>query len=1158
MPNWTQEQLNIIDLKDKDIIVSAAAGSGKTAVLIERIARLIKEGKADISRVLMITFTVKAALEMKEKLQIALDEALALDPSKELSKQRKLLESADIKTIDSFCQQAVRNHFDKVGIDIRFRLLSEEMNGGFVAEILNDLMEEEYRKRTPEFLKLLATYGKIKNDARLKDIIQGLNDFSQSNEDPNGWMDKALLSHVSGVDEFQDSPLGRYLTDEIIPQDHLELQNLMNQMEELVREEPRYEGILDSDLENLQEFAMSLKKKDLGEVYGSPYVKVRKPPIPSIQQGPTHERYGKIRERYYKILGKYRESLLDMLQVLDLAQGEMKYLIGLTKRYQNMLMEQKREKNLFDFNDIVHFTSEIMKVEEVRKAYQDHYDYIFIDEFQDTNGVQKSIFTSMKGDGNHLFFVGDVKQSIYRFRLADSSIFVETMEEYGQTDEPGKVSITLNRNFRSSQSIVDGVNALFTKLMTKSVSTVDYLLDGRLEYGSGLAHSGPIETYVITDTGIPSDVVDADLEEVDGEEVPDDFEESNGRTDSVFNRDKYEMEAEICARRIRQLVRGEGDGPPVRYEDITILANSIRFIYPIYKKVFEEQGIPIHGELDTGFMSSMKVHFVMDFLEVINNVYQDIPLLNILKSSVYGFDLGELALIRKGVSSRDQIHLIDSLRLYETTGESEVIRNKIQWFMESIESMKVASKEKGLADFIIDLMMDTGYYFTIFQMKNHEEEALNLIELVRIAGEYESQYDGRLRGFLSFFREIKEKELDLASSTLISETADVVKMQTIHKSKGLEYDNVFLVSLGNQWNKRGSGELRFNQKLGIGGKYLDQTKRLRFKTLAYEILSKASDHEAMEDQLNLLYVAMTRGKSRLFLVGTDKKLEQHKGTWMVSPIEGVRAATSFYELILPLAYFDDEVKTKFEVVEDPKVDVETLTPEGIVVLQEMVPPYIDRRVEQIPRKLSATDFLKTDSMEAALSRDLLRNQLKNKPDFLMKKEINAVERGILFHLMMEIIDEQLVWTQESLNSHLDDLVNQGILRQQEREVIDLEGVLGFLDSDIGTRLRRSNLVEKEKAFNLLVDPTLIKEGYSGGDRILVQGIIDLYFTEGDQAILIDYKTDRVEWGSLPEKVEEYRRQLSLYKLALEEIKGLKVTECYLYFSHIRAFQPVDL
>lgn len=1169
---WTSEQLAALDIHNqRNLIVSASAGSGKTTVLIERVLKLIIQKEVSISNILMITFTNKSARDMRQKLKETLEEVLDSESpmyvgkryslSKEaledkirfLTKERNLTDSADIKTIDAFCFKVVKSHFNQLNLDLDIKILDNYVRDNLENEALDQLFEEEFGVRNPHFLNIVNLYGEALKDNKLRSILKDLYGFSQSNDNPERWLDHSLISYIDSVKAFEDSPLGKFLRGRYLD---IELPSLLNPWRELLREEanlatrgePEYHKLYQTDYEIYQEVIALLKERDISVIFEARDIPhpaqdtILKKKTKDIQKEFVQNRRAQksIKTGIKKILNM---DLSASLKLMVETRPDIEYLIAMTKKYGEILLKLKKEKNAFDYNDITHFCLDLLENSElVRQEYQNYYRYILFDEYQDTNKVQDRIFRLLSQKDN-MFYVGDKKQSIYRFRLADSSIFEQTITEFQESDTDE--SLMLNQNFRSSPGVVDGVNGIFNHLMDGKISSVQYKEEASLVYGSPrFTSQEPLEVYLCK-----ADAVDGEEENSEEEER----EESLDLEDYKTSNQIYQ-EAQICAKKIRALV----DSGKAQYKDFVLLSYSVKGLIDGYKEVFDLYDIPIFGESDARFLQSLSVHFVMDFLEIINNSNRDIPLINVLKGPRYRFTLEELATIRLGTGNR--ISLQASLRKYlEYQPGSHSIKEKIKFFQRELKELKEELPDNNLVDFIIKLLFKTEYYYTIFRKADYEEEALNLKEILRLAMEFEKINTRHLSGFIQYFKSIKTNDLHIPVSSLSSEDANVVKIQTIHKSKGLQYKNVFLVGLGKNFRAGRSSSCKLHKDLGFGGKWYNPMKNTREDLLSKKIIGLAEGYESKEDYLNLLYVAMTRAEDRLYLVGSVKNLEKRMEVWEKNQNEVAKEGKSFFDFLMPLILFKQEVASLYSlsIVEKEAIQSE---PRKTRVLQAGLRKIqsINREFQQIPKKLSATDFLQTDSMEGALSRDLLRNELKHKPAFLSEQQLTRAEQGILFHLVMEILDFDREYDEEQLRKVLKDLLEQTVITPQEYEVLDIYGIIKFLTSPLYQRLQAGDYYEKEKAFNLLVDPRKIFPDYRGDQSLMVQGILDLYFVEGKQGILIDFKTDRVTKSEAEARVLEYRKQLHLYKMALEEIKGLEVKESYLYFSHLGEFIPVEL
>lgn len=1164
---WTDEQLAALDVsQDQDLILSASAGSGKTTVLIARVLRLILERQVSISNILMITFTNKSARDMRRKLKEKLEEARDPEGGEYpggakgltgsrlsealafLERQSELADGADIRTIDSFCLKIVRSHARLLDLDTDLSLLDEVMTKRLQEETLQELLEKEYGKADPRFISLRDAYGEALGDRGLRQSLIQIYNFSRSNEDPEVWLDNALEMYRKGAQGFRRGPGGTFLMERYLP---LKILPLIEEWERLLREvgelaqqgSPGYQELWQEDYTQLQDFQAILQQGDPVSIFshGEFHHPRMTDKISRKEQSPgIHESFKKLRGQLKKHKTLLRNALsLQVSQGLEDMLREvpvMEYLISLVKSFGDSLIARKRRLGAFDFNDITHFTLALFQEHpEVLRAYQEYYRYVFFDEFQDTNRAQEKIFRLLAREGG-LFFVGDKKQSIYRFRLADSSIFDGTIREF--QEHPDRDSLLLNRNFRSSPGVINSVNSLFQRLMEGHVSSVCYSEEARLVHGSpSQQRTDPGELWLLHGAA-------------DEESGEDDEGEDQDALEGYKKEQSAYQEALVCAKRIRRLVDEEG----CRYRDFAIISYSVKGSVETFREVFDCYHIPIYGEGDAGFLTSLSVSYLMDYLAIIDNRHQDLPLLHILKSFRYGFTLEELALIRKGTPRGES--LWDSLkkRLSEASLEERTL-HKIRFFQEELESMKNEAENSNLPDFIIKLLFETQYYYSIFRKPDADQEDLNMKEVLRLAMEYEKNNAGHIRGFLEYVRQIEKLEVRVPVSSMLAEDADVVRMVTIHKSKGLEYPNVFLTGLGKKFSSRSQQRISLHRLLGLGGQKAEPKKAPH---LSKTLIKMAEQFENLEDQLNLLYVAMTRAEDRLFLVGYVKDLEKSLGRWKEAPILPLSDRTSFLDLILPEYFHDKEVYQAFQLniqglEEIRALPAKVLTESKVKVQQGE----ITRLQQPFPKKLSASDYLRTRNLEEALSRDLMKSELRTVPAFLEDQPLNRAQIGTLFHLVMEILPFDRNYREEEIREYLRSLLQQGILKESEYDVLDIRGIISFVKSPMYQRILGARRLEKEQPFTLLADPRGIFPDFQGDQKLMVQGIMDLFFVEEDGAVLVDYKTDKATREELPEKSKEYSRQLALYRKALEEICRIPVKETYLYFSRLGEFYRWD-
>ena len=1134
---WTKEQQEAIDLREKNILVSAAAGSGKTAVLIERVFQLIIKDRVSIETILMITFTNKAAKEMVERLEKKIEEAILLYPEDIfLREQLEFLENANIGTIHSFCKNAIQENFDILDIDINFKILEENQADQIKDESMDLLLEKYYKKKEPFFIRLLEAYSHLENDNGLRETIKALFHFSQGTSYPSAWLNAGEKNLDCVEDEFLNNPLGISLKEILERELSLAGTLIRKGFKIAALSTAKYLETAEKDLEIIVKLKDILLKEGVSLFMKNIHISFTKlPSVKKENQNENHNLFKKIRDNYKKKVKEMTFDFKSHLALLKSAKAETHYLIQMIKDFDEIYKGLKREQEVVDFNDLEHLMVNLLENEEIKKSYQNYFTHVFVDEFQDINLVQESIIKGVARK-NNLFLVGDIKQSIYRFRLSDASIFLRILNNY--RIDPLSKTIFLNKNFRCSKNIVDSVNCVFDELMNGENSSIEYKKDGRLIFGSGINKEEHIETFVIDRDG--------------------------GLLIEETGYDKIYREAVICAEKIKSLINqgvelydtNKDRFRKIKYKDIAILMFSTKVALSIYMKVFEKMGIPLFGEIDTGFFESESIQLFLDILKVINNYKEDLSLINVLKSNVFQFTLEELGKIRS--QNQQYKSFYEAFIAYSL---EDRIMVKKDYFLTILNEFKKDVTEYSLLGLLTHILIRTKFYYLLFSKNNGNQEAANIRELLYLASEYEKYHNDHLMGFLSYFEYLKKEEINIGEASVLSDNADVVKIITLHKSKGLEFPVVFLCGLGNEFRNSKKRLINFHHHLGIGPISINN-KGKKSKTLANYIIEKINEREKIEDQLNLLYVGMTRSKYLLYLVGSIKNLAKKKKEWFLGANEALIKPKCFYDFLLPYLYGSNSVQNHYKIIE---INMKNYQPEFKKQSVNLVIKKTNELITKddffvinppVPRKISVTDIKKTTVMDV-MAKDFLKGGLKMKPGFIESKKMSAVEKGILFHLAMEYLDFKKVVNKTDVYDYIDDLANNKIILPTEKDAIDIEGIVAFVNSPLGERVRRSSLIEQEKPFNYCLNPSRFLEGYEGDDNTLLQGVIDLFFKEIDGYVLVDYKTDYVQKSTLENNIDKYRQQVLLYKEALTEIKKVNIKEVYLYFSVIRKSVKIE-
>lgn len=1008
--DWTEKQKQVIDARNRSLLVSAAAGSGKTAVLVERIVRLISEGEnpLDIDELLVMTFTNAAAAEMRERVSIAIEKKLAENPeSLHLQAQAALVPYAQITTIDSFCLNLIRNHFNLLDVDPAFRIGDEGELILMRADVMEDMLEEYYEKEDLEFQRFVDTYATGKSDGGVEDYIMQVYTFAQSNPFPEVW----IQSCREELKQMEDGDLGesrwmKYLMKDV----RLQLGELAEQLEQAM-EICREPGGPEVYLANLQqEYEMLqglLRAADFGEfnrrlgdaAFGRLAAARSKDIDPEKKNAVTGCRdrvkkaVGSLKEQYG--MQTQKEAAEDMLRT----KGVVLKLLELAEEFSRRYQEMKRDKNIVDFNDLEHYALDILvkreetgpedgpeggKENSVREGeplfYTEtadelsrQYAEILVDEYQDSNYVQETLIQSLSGERfgkPNVFMVGDVKQSIYKFRLARPELFMKKYETY-TTEESGHQKIELHQNFRSRASVLDSVNSIFYKIMTKNLGNVEYTKEAAL-------HPGAVfEEYEESDgnhfqVGTATELLLADT-----------GKESMGQMDpDLADYTSREIEAKIIAAKIRELQNPDNGLAvwdkekqcyrPAEYGDMVILLRSISGWSQAFINVLTKEGIPAYAETGTGYFDTIEVETVLAVLSVIDNPMQDIPLAAVLSSPVAGVTDEELAWMMsayKRETARGQDRgLYGAFRFWiEEEGREENqpgferekealpfpdLQRKLRNFQELLEDLRYQSSYLPIHELIYQVYDRTGYYDYVSAMPAGETRRANLDMLVEKAAAYEKTSYKGLFQFIRYIHKLKKYETDFGEASVSGKYENMVRIMSIHKSKGLEFPVVFLAGTGKLFNKQDiRGKLIIDSDLGIGTDYLDLELRTRTSTLKKNVLKRKMDLDNLGEELRVLYVAMTRAKEKLILTGTDRSLEKKMEKWtQVTGYDGLHKGLPYTVLTTAGSYLDWILMTCPE--KNPLFQVQEIPVESLVSTEVL---------RQIEKRVSKEELLTLDT-----------------------------------------------------------------------------------------------------------------------------------------------------------------------------------------------------
>ena len=1255
---WSEEQKAAIENRDCNLLVAAAAGAGKTAVLVERIIRMImnRERPVDIDRLLIVTFTNAAATEMRERIASALTKALEENPnSPRLHKQLTLLNKASITTIHSFCLDVVRNNFPKLDIDPSFRIADQTEADLLKLEVLQELFDEMYEevadKASDPFYDLLECYSGNRDDQELQSMVLTVYDFIQSTPQPEKWLkDMIELFQPTAWTDFSETVWGK----ELIKKAELELQefkDLMDKALAVIAKEAgleKYYPVFADEANRLEALlkvcrSPSPKWDDLYQAVqnfgfenlpraGKDCNPERKDYVKDIRDT-VKAGIAKLAEKVFAADSEQVKQDLQMLYPLIKCLGEL--VIKFAQKYQS----KKKEKALLDFNDLEHFCLHILterdesgelQPSQVALDYRERFQEILVDEYQDSNDVQETIIRMISrsdvGEPN-VFMVGDVKQSIYRFRQANPELFQKKYDEYvSYTPEAGTVKnsfikILLYKNFRSRREIIDAVNYLFRQIMSRTAGELDYTEKEALNFGADFPETesskvlagGEVELHILE---TKNDVSSANSNETGAKEPdPNDtlLEEDDLRAESEEEPellDNIQAEARLVANRIRQLFKQDEQGKvfvvydkeskgyrPLEYRDIVVLLRTTRNWADVFAEEFSNQGIPVFADTGTGFFKTVEVQVILSLLQVIDNPLQDIPLLAVLRSPFVGFNTDELAELRL---AQRNVSLYVALKTLARSSESQAAL-KARKFLGDLQRWREIALYLPTDKLLWQLYKDTGYYGMVAALPAGQQRQANLRILYERARQFEETSFKGLFNFIYFIDKLKSSHGDMGSAKMLGEKDNVVRIMSVHKSKGLEFPVVILAGCGKKINWQDMNRnILLHHKLGFGPEVVNYRLRMAYPSLAKLAIRERIRMETLSEEMRILYVALTRAKEKLILTGAVADIAKACQKWTkISegdkeklPVYQVLNANNYLDWIGPAVLRHRSVRESAElksllpagtVLDDPsrwKIQIHSkqqLLAEDVLPVPEQSPalevgepdPVLFNEVEKrinwqypftgvtkLPTKVTVTELkrrfdLRPEGVEQIPEYVL---PLVMKPLFLQqKKGLSAAEIGTVVHFVMQHLD----FHNPDLELQLRQMVEKDLLTDNQAEYVNLDKIRAFIDSPLGKRIRKAAKVEREVPFNMEISCQEIfpekqelscpEEGSE--EKLLLQGVIDCYFEEGDGLVLIDYKTDYVPEGAEASIKEKYKAQVTYYARALEKLTGKPVKEKYIYLFH---------
>lgn len=1271
---FTPEQQRVIELHNSNILVSAAAGSGKTAVLVERIIRMICDGEhpADIDRLLIVTFTNAAAAEMRERIAAGITARLETDPGNEhIQKQSALLHNAQITTIDSFSLFLIRNHFNEIGLDPDFRVADEGEIKLLQQEVLAQLLEDAYAGQfvpeAPEqFHACVEYFCPGGRESVLEQHILNLSRYAGSFPWPAEWLEERKNDYAAGdMEALVHSDYGQYLTERVnrTVEGCLEKLREVKRLCELPDGPYMYGELTEAEIEQLERLTSC---KDLEEQAAKvPAVTfARLPSKKDDSVDPAKRELAKaIRNSVKDTLSDLSESYFKTPLELAVEQGKacrepLRMLLDLVLEFDRRLLAAKQERHLIDFSDMEHYALQILlkreKVEEsdgtgtdrtetkyrivpsdVAMEYRQYFQEILIDEYQDSNLVQEYLLSAISGEEEgryNRFMVGDVKQSIYKFRLARPELFLEKYDTYQETGDLCRIDLA--KNFRSRIQVVDAVNDVFSRIMSREIGGIAYddkaaLYPGAVypaqedpAYGSELLLIRKPEKGEREESGIGE-------QHAEGAGVLVDY-------DNV-----RQLEALAIAARIKQLKgslqvmeKSTGELRPVRYSDMVILLRTTSGWDEEFKKILEQQGIPVYITSKTGYFGALEVQELLQFLRVLDNPRQDIPLFGVMQSVFGGFTQEEIAQIRSGGEghSRKRMTLYEALKEVaqsgrtveegeeisagESAGEEAELSQKADTFLQRICHYRDLTPFTSIRDLLQRILDDYDYLNYVTALPAGSKRRANVEMLLTKASAFEKTSYFGLFHFIRYMEQLEKYDVDYGEADTLDENADVVRIMSIHKSKGLEFPVVFVSGLSKRFNMQDANQsLIVDMDLGVAVDYVDSVRRIKNKTLRRTVLSAKMKEDNLAEELRVLYVALTRAREKLILTAVLDKADEK---WELAQMTGQERLTyldfceagSYMDFLLPIlpqtGIAVKTLRTEDLAVEELREQLRmgdrreqlrliacgetTLTGDSeenerkLMYLRERFAyQYPHPGLQKLYTKTTVSE-LKIAAMaekdEAAFHTFEEKEVVPYIPGFRREQEkVSGAVRGNAFHRTMELLDFTYLFTESGLftgcpnnyeeyrrgldknrlQNRLEEFLQRETislrLTEEYAKAVSLPKILNFLEQELAYRMWRAQeqgLLYREQPFVLGIDAKRLDPDLPEGEKVLIQGIIDVFFIEDGEIVLLDYKTDVID--SLEALWNRYNVQIQYYEEALTKLMQMPVKERILYSFYLEKYE----
>lgn len=1288
--NWTSDQRKIIDARNCNLLVSAAAGSGKTAVLVERIIQMISDKNApvDIDKLLVVTFTKAAAGQMKDKIAKAMEQILEKEPDNEhYLKQMNYINKANILTIDSFCYQVVKEHFYVLGIDPGIRIGDTGEIGLLREDILEKVMEEFY-KENKDFIRFSDAFSADKNDEQIEDYILKIYNICSSYPRPEEWTKQARDSlHIESEREFIELAFVKQYFEEVHSTAKGIRDKILNALEQVRSTDgPLYmEKALLSDIQLIDDLICAGTYSQFSQLSNVKFANIGRGKKGEFDEE-VAERIKKQREDYKKqiknLLAAFCIPFETVLMQIQAQEPMLTALLDAVDSFREQFLQAKLDKNLLEFSDVEHFALQVLcqgydeegkpVPSDIGKEMSENFAEILIDEYQDSNYLQEAILncvSTVYQGKNNIFMVGDVKQSIYSFRMARPDLFMEKYHTYHTEEDKAARKLLLKNNFRSRANVLEGINYIFYQIMGSDLGRIDYTEDEALVPGKTFPEVSDDSVELLIGESKDFDFLNTDDEAMTGER-------KENLDEDLEDIGKMELEAAMVAKRISELMGGNGNAAfkvedaetgrlrKIDYRDIVILFRAPSSFHQIFSETLTEHGIPVKVQNESGYFDTVEIRLILSLLWVVDNPCNDVEMAAVLRSCFGGFDSNELALLamvkrhmeqeRKeklplfsvmkslaglcngGMPDDSENHkdikadkiipepILSKVFQDEKYDICSTVCRKCNSVCRQIETLQSIRTYHTTGELLTYIYYHTGYYYYVKAMPDGEERSRNLDLFLSEARQFENGTFQSVFDFLLYVDKLQKKSISLGGDPVLESNENVVRIMSIHKSKGLEFPVVFLAGTGKNFNLMDTKTpLIIHSDYFLGAKYRNPEERCGNDTFSRRAMASLMITESIAEELRIFYVGLTRAKEKLIITGVAldvpalvkryEEIAERKDVGLSYSI--VHTARNYLDFIVAAFIRNDAFYKAMKTVRK-RMDQKS----GNIISAEYEKPVILKKPE-VSLKVEVYDFrnLVVHHIQSKLERQLDKDEWmekwrrspegkKEKLDMNLKWEypnraltlqksklsvteikriyetdyepsdvieyegkmreryvppvpcfltgegrpMDTAQKGTWMHKTMELLNHADVETSEQVSEALECMRKGGRIPEETKTFITDEKVYAMVNSPLGKRMRnaaKKGLLFKEKQFVTGVSVEQIlkeKEGMERDQQVIVQGIIDAYFREGDNLILIDYKTDHIKEGQEELLVKRYQTQLLYYKKTLEQLTGLTVSETYLY------------